>query len=136
MGQPEPDGSRSDESGSDEAGSDVPVIEPVQSATVAAISPGTGWYWVGAVTVAAGLLIAFLMLIVGSFGYIRDVGGGSGQPPPSVQEEADATERLSSWGQGALIVAGAGVLGGSVIIVVTARGRRRSQAVRLAEATP
>ena len=125
MGQPGPD----------ETGTEVPVIEPVQSATVAAIRPGTGWYWVGALMVAAGLLVAFLMLIVSSFGYIRDVGTGSDQPRPSVQDEADAEQRLSAWGRGALVVAATGVAGGSVVIVITARGRRRAQAARVALAT-
>ena len=125
MGQPGPD----------EAGTEVPVIEPVQSAMVEAIRPGAGWYWVGALMVAAGLLVAFLMLIVGSFGYIRDIGGGSDQTRPSVQDEADAEQRLSSWGRGALAVAATGVAGGSVVIVFTVRGRRRAQAARVAMAT-
>ena len=113
----------------------VPEIEPVRTVTVAPIKPGAGWYWIGAVTLAMGLLVAFLMLVVGSFGYIREITDGTGTVVVSAEEEADAQERLSNWGRGALVVAGAGVVGGTAVIVVTARGRQRSRAARLTEQT-
>ncbi len=125
-----------DEPGPIHAGAEVPEIEPVRSVTVPAIKPGSGWYWAGGLTVALGLLIAFLMLVVGSSGYIRDVRSVDGPPVVSPQEEAEAQERLSNWGRGALLVAAGGVVGGTAVIVVTVRGRRRSQAARLSQETP
>jgi hypothetical protein len=56
------------------AASEVPAIEPVEQLTLAPIRPRAGWYALGGLVIAAGLLGGFLLLTAGAFGYLRAVG--------------------------------------------------------------
>lgn len=193
----------------------APVIEAVEQRTLPPIRPRAGWYVLGAVIIGGGLVAAFLLLVVGAFGYLRQIedlarfdapgpatldlpagdlvvyheptGGvlyrgdalalevhdaaGDAVPvgPPQVDDtyvsgtrrggsvasvevstagayrvSVDAAvpgaiavgpepgRRLTTYGWASLVVAAGAVIGGTALLVTVRRGRRRSQAARVA----
>jgi len=193
----------------------APIIDAVEQRTLPPIRPGAGWYVLGALIIGGGLVAAFLLLVVGAFGYlrqiedlarfdapgpatlelpagdlvvyheppgrtlyrgdalaleVRDPAGGSlpvGPPqvddtyvsgtrrggsvamvevpasgsyvlsvdaavPGSIAVGPEPGRRLTTYGWASLVVAAAAVIGGTALLVAVRRGRRRSQAARVA----
>jgi hypothetical protein len=198
------------------AAASVPVIDAVEQRTLPPIRPGAGWYVLAGVIIVGGLVAAFLLLVVGAFGYLRqiedlarfdapgpatlDLPAGDlvvyHEPPGGVLYRGDALalevrdpagdavpvgspqvddtyvsgtrrggsvatvevpapgpyqlsvdagvpgsiavgpepgRRLTTYGWASLLVAGAAVIGGTALLVTVRRGRRRSQAARMAQ---